>query len=66
MAFDLAQGWYAGLKRELEPAGLKVIVRDPNWSMTAGAQALTDMIGQKPAVIVLHNPDMQTYGALIR
>lgn len=66
MAFDLAQGWYAGLKKELEPAGLKVIVRDPNWSMSVGAQALTDMIGQKPAVIVLHNPDMQTYGALIR
>jgi simple sugar transport system substrate-binding protein/ribose transport system substrate-binding protein len=65
MAFDLAQGWYAGLKKELEPAGVKVAVRDPNWSMAAGAQALTDMIAEKPAVIVLHSPDLQTYGPLI-
>jgi simple sugar transport system substrate-binding protein/ribose transport system substrate-binding protein len=33
--------------------------------MTAGAQALTDMIAEKPAVIVLHSPDLQTYGPLI-
>jgi simple sugar transport system substrate-binding protein/ribose transport system substrate-binding protein len=65
MAFDLAQGWYAGLKKELEPEGIQVDVRDPNWSMAAGAQALSDMIAEKPAVIVLHSPDLQTYGPLI-
>lgn len=66
MAFDLAQGWYAGLKKELEPVGMRVTVRDPNWSLDAGAAALNDMIAEKPAVIVLHNPDLQAYGALIR
>jgi simple sugar transport system substrate-binding protein/ribose transport system substrate-binding protein len=65
MAFDLAQGWYAGMKKELEPAGMKMAVRDPNWSLDAGAQALTALITEKPAVIVLHNPDLQTYAALI-
>lgn len=65
MAFDLAQGWYAGLKKELEPEGIEVAVRDPNWSMAAGTQALTDMLAEKPAVIVLHSPDLQTYGPLI-
>ena len=39
MSFDLAQGWLAGLKRELEPLGVKIVVRDPNWSTNAGAQA---------------------------
>ena len=29
MNFDLTEGWFAGLKRELEPYGMKVIVRDP-------------------------------------
>ncbi|HEX7969844.1 MAG TPA: hypothetical protein VF502_16590, partial [Stellaceae bacterium] len=40
MNFDLAQGWYAGVKRELEPYGIKLEVRDPNWSTNAGAQAV--------------------------
>ncbi|RCX07325.1 sugar ABC transporter substrate-binding protein [Extensimonas vulgaris] len=65
MGFDLAQGWYNGLKRELEPAGMKVVARDPNWNTNAGAQAFTALIAEKPAFIVVHNPDVQTYARLI-
>jgi ribose transport system substrate-binding protein len=64
MNFDLTEGWFAGLKKELEPYGVKVVVRDPNWSTNAGAQAVTTLISEKPAVIVLHNPDVQTYAKL--
>ena len=66
MSFDLAQGWLAGLKKELEPLGVKVVVRDPNWSTNAGAQALTTLISEKPDVIVAHNPDVQTYAKLLQ
>jgi len=66
MGFDLAEGWYAGLKKDLEPSGIKVVVRDPNWNTNAGAQAFTALIAEKPAVIVIHNPDVQTYAKLIR
>ncbi len=66
MSFDLAQGWLAGLKRELEPLGVKIVVRDPNWSTNAGAQALTNLITEKPDVIVAHNPDVQTYAKLLQ
>jgi len=66
MGFDLAQGWYIGLKKELEPSGMKVVARDPNWNTNAGAQAMTALIAEKPAVIVLHNPDVQTYAKLIQ
>lgn len=66
MGFDLAQGWLAGLKKELEPLGVKIVVRDPNWNTNAGAQALTALIGEKPDVIVVHNPDVQTYAKLIQ
>ncbi len=66
MGFDLAQGWYNGLKKELEPSGMKVVARDPNWNTNAGAQAMTALIAEKPAVIVLHNPDVQTYAKLIQ
>ena len=66
MSFDLAQGWLAGLKKELEPLGVKVIVRDPNWSTSAGAQAITTLISEKPDVIIAHNPDVQTYARLLK
>jgi hypothetical protein len=64
MNFDLTEGWFAGLKKELEPIGMKVIVRDANWSTNAGAQAVTTLITEKPAVMILHNPDVQTYAKL--
>lgn len=64
--FDLAIGWHAGLKKELEAAGMKVVVRDPNWNTNTGAQAFTALIAEKPAVIAIHNPDVQTYAKLIR
>lgn len=66
LGFDLAQGWLQGLKKELEPLGIKIVVRDPNWSTSAGAQAVTTLIGEKPDVIVVHNPDVQTYAKLLR
>jgi ribose transport system substrate-binding protein len=65
MGFDLTQGWLDGLKKELEPSGMKVVLRDPNWNTNAGAQAFTTLIAEKPAVIVIHNPDVQTYAKLI-
>ena len=66
MGFDLTQGWLDGLKKQLEPQGVKVVLRDPNWNTNAGAQAFTALIAEKPAVIVIHNPDVQTYAKLIR
>ena len=66
MGFDLTQGWYDGLRKGLEPSGIKVELRDPNWNTNAGAQAFTALIAEKPAVIVVHNPDVQTYAKLIK
>src|SRR5271155_2065973 len=66
MNFDLTEGWFAELKKDLEPYGVKVIVRDPNWSTNAGAQALTTLISEKPAAIIVHNPDVQTYAKLLQ
>ena len=66
MNFDLTEGWYAGLKKELEPYGVKFELRDPNWNTNAGAQAVTSLISEKPAVMVIHNPDVQTYAKLLQ
>jgi len=66
MGFDLTEGWAAGLREALEPLGMKIDVRDPNWSTDAGAQAITSLISEKPDVIVVHNPDVQSYARLLK
>jgi ribose transport system substrate-binding protein len=66
LSFDLTRGWLEGIKKELEPLGVKVDVRDPNWDTNAGAQALTTLIESKPAIIIAHNPDVQTYAKLFK
>src|SRR6476660_2909965 len=66
MNFDLTEGWYAGMKKELEPYGVKCEIRDSNWNTNAGAQAVTSLISEKPAVMVIHNPDVQTYAKLLQ
>jgi ribose transport system substrate-binding protein len=66
LGFDLTEGWRAGLKTSLEPLGVKLITRDPNWNTNAGSQAIENLIAEKPSVIVVHNPDVQTYAKLIQ
>ena len=66
MNFDLTEGWFAGLKNELEPYGVTFELRDANWSTSNGAQAITSLIAQKPDVMVVHNPDVQTYARLLK
>jgi ribose transport system substrate-binding protein len=66
MGFDLVQGWYAAMKREADLLGYEIIVRDPNWSIDAGAQALNQLIDEKPDIIIFHAIDMQAYNKLIK
>jgi ABC-type sugar transport system substrate-binding protein len=66
MGFDLTEGWAAGLREALEPLGMKFEIRDPNWSTDAGAQAITSLISEKPDVLVVHNPDVQSYARLLK
>ena len=66
MGFDLTEGWAAGLKEALEPLGVTFDIRDPNWNTDAGAQAITALIAEKPDVIVVHNPDVQSYARLLK
>lgn len=66
MGFDLTEGWAAGLKEALEPLGITFDIRDPNWNTDAGAQVITALISEKPDVIVVHNPDVQSYARLLK
>jgi ribose transport system substrate-binding protein len=68
MGFDLAQGWAAYLKREVEAWGGTFETRDPNWDTNAQAQAITDLISgdQKPDVLVVHSPDLNSFSKLLK
>lgn len=68
MGFDLAQGWAAYLKKEVEGWGGSFETRDPNWDVAAGAQAITDLINsdQKPDVLIVHSPDLNSYSKLFK
>lgn len=68
MGFDLAQGWAAYIKKEVEAFGGVFETRDPNWSAEAGAQAITEAISSdaKPDVLVVHSPDLNSYVKLLK
>src|SRR5215475_13787592 len=68
MGFDLAQGWAAYLKREVEGWGGTFDTSDPKWDTNAGAQAITDLISSdpKPNVLVIHSPDLNSYSKLLK
>jgi len=66
MGFDLTQGWMAAVQRDADRLGYQLIIRDPNWSVDAGAQALEQLIIEKPDIIIFHNNDMQAYAKLVQ
>ncbi len=66
LGFDLTEGWSAILKGQADKLGYKYEVRNPNFSSDAGAQALSQLITEKPDVLVIHNPDVQVYSRLIK
>lgn len=68
MGFDLAQGWAAYLKREVEGWGGVFETRDPNWSTEAAAQAITEVISSdpKPNVLIVHSPDLNSFSKLLK
>jgi ribose transport system substrate-binding protein len=66
MGIDLTEGWASVMRQQADRLGMKFEVRDPHFSADAGAQALTSLIAEKPDVIVVHNPDIQSYAKLLK
>lgn len=68
MGFDLAQGWNHFIGEEVKQFGGIWETRDPNWSVDAGAQAITDLISsaEKPDVLIVQTPDLNSYSRLFK
>jgi ABC-type sugar transport system substrate-binding protein len=52
------------MRRQAKDLGYSFEIRDPNWSTDAGTRAITEAIGQKPDLLIVHNPDLQSYAKL--
>ena len=66
MGIDLTEGWAAVMKSQADRLGMKLEVRDAHFSADAGAQAITTLISEKPDILVVHNPDVQSYAKLLK
>ncbi len=55
----LTDEWTSVIRREAEANGMKFVLRDPNFNATAELQAVSALIGEKPDVLVVHNPNVQ-------
>lgn len=66
MGIDLTEGWAKMMKREADKLGMSFTIRDANWSSDVGSQAITSLISEQPDVLVVHNPDVQSYARLLQ
>jgi ABC-type sugar transport system substrate-binding protein len=66
MGIDLTEGWASVMRKQADRLGMKFEIRDPQFSADSGAQAITALIAEKPDVLVVHNPDVQSYAKLLK
>src|SRR5262249_7286149 len=59
--FDLNQAWVGVWQRMARRYGFTLDVRDPNSSTEAGIRALTGAIAEHPDLLIVQNPDLQSY-----
>ncbi len=66
MGLDLTEGWSEMMSRQAKALGYDYEVRNSNFNTAAGAQTITSLISEKPDVIVVQNPDVQSYARLLQ
>lgn len=66
MGFDLTEGWAARMRNQAARLGYSFEIRDPAWSTEAGTRALQSLISEAPDLLVVHNPDIQSYARLLQ
>ncbi len=66
IGMDIAAGFAAGMQRMADQYGFQLQIRDPNWNVDQGVQAITQIISEKPDLVVIQNVDMQAYARVIK
>ena len=55
----LTDTWVYVTAGEAQQLGMRFLLRDPNWSVSAMTQAISALIPMRPNVLVVHNPNVQ-------
>lgn len=63
---DLVEAWVPTMQKQAAKYGYTIDVRDPNWSVDAGARIIESAIGEKPDLLIVHNSDIQSYVRLYK
>ena len=63
---DLNQAWVTVWQRHAARYGFTLEVRDPNMNTDAGIRALQGAIEEKPDLLIVQNPDVQTYARMLK
>ena len=66
LSFDIPQAYNIGMKAQAEKLGYNYVVRDPNFSVEQAAQAIDQLIGERPDVIVVQPLDAQAFNRLVK
>ncbi|HWA45099.1 MAG TPA: sugar ABC transporter substrate-binding protein [Hypericibacter adhaerens] len=66
MSFDLPEGWAAVMQKEADRLGYKLDIRDANWSTDTGTRAITQLITEKPDILVVQNFDVTSYARTLK
>lgn len=59
MGISLTESWWQEIQAGAEMSGIKAIIRDSNWSTQASTQAMSALIAEKPAAMIVHNFNTQ-------
>jgi ribose transport system substrate-binding protein len=66
MGFDMDQAWVTVIKQMAQRYDFSFEVRDPNSNTDAGIRALQGAIAEKPDLIIVQNPDVQSWARLLK
>jgi len=66
MSFDLPEGWAAVMKKEADRIGYTLDIRDANWSTDTGTRAITQVITEKPDILIVQNFDVASYARSLK
>jgi ABC-type sugar transport system substrate-binding protein len=63
---DNVQGYITAMRKQAEDLGYTIDVRDPNWNVDLGAQAISAAKNEKPDLLIVMNQDVQSYARLLK
>lgn len=63
---ELPHEWGVVMKKQFEALGIKFEIQDPDFDAQREQQMIAAMIPQKPALMIVHNPNVQVLAGVLK